>query len=194
MKTITINGYLANELDQKLQQKLIQDYHEINVMSDWYQPIQEGFNEDLEKYGITARLSFSGFWSQGDGACFVTDTVDADLLVRKLHEEGHDIPEDCLLYSKDFSINVSKVHASFANHYDHENTVSSCVYNESDKISDEDLDSMEGVITEWVRQTSREVYQKLENYYIELTTDEAIMETLVENEYLFTESGTIIPS
>lgn len=197
MKTITISGYLANELNNKEQQKVLQDYHEINVMSDWFEAIVEDFNEDAKSsYGIVATLYFSGFWSQGDGACFVTKTVDTDILIRELHEQGYDIPEDCLIYSKDLSVNIEKVQASFANHYNHENTITACVHSESDVITQHDLDRLEGVITSWAREYSKITYKSLEDYYIDLTSDEAIMETLLDehNGYLFTKNGTIIPA
>ncbi len=196
MKEVKIKAFMANELSEKAKMALMQTYHEINVDHDWFQPIIEGFNEDMDEYGITADAQFSGFWSQGDGACFITETVDTDLLIRKLHEAGVEIPEDCLIYSKDLSIKIAKGSESFCNRYEHENTIEAIVHSESDVIVEYDLDLLESVVTEWARTISRELYGKLEKYYIELTSDEAIMETLMDenNSYLFTESGIIIPS
>lgn len=196
MKEVKINAYMANELPEKIKLSLLQTYHEINLSYDWSQPIIEGFNEDLDEYGITAEVFFTGFWSPGDGACFVTDTVDTDKLIRKLYEKGYDIPEDCLLYSKDLSVMIQKCASSSANRYSHENTIEAYVHNENQEFPIKPMLVLENTLTEWAREVSRELYSKLENYYIELTTDEAIMNTLMDedNQYLFTQSGTIIPS
>lgn len=195
MKELKIKAYTVNELSQEAREKVLEKYHDINIDNDWYQPIVEGFDEDMAEWGVEAKLRFSGFCSQGDGACFVTDTVDTDLLIRKLHEEFHAIPEDCLHYSKNLSVSVQKVHAAFANRYEHENTITACVYNDSEHIiQSTDCDALESVITAWARRESLTVYRKLEKYYNELTEDIAVIETLEENEYLFTENGNIIPA
>ena len=194
MKSITINGYTADELQGKALGQVLENFRDINVTDDWYQPIVEGFKEKMETYGIECEVQFTGFYSQGDGACFISQTVDTDLLIRKLHEEGCIIPEDCLLYSKDISVSVEKVHAAYAHRYCHENTVNACVYNDSEHIvSDHDCNGLETTITEWVRENCRQLYADLEKYYDSLTDDEAILAELVERDYYFTEHGTLIP-
>lgn len=191
MKKITIKAYTANELVEKARERVLEEYRDINVNSDWYQPIIEGFNEDMAKYGIFADARFSGFWSQGDGACFITNTVDTDIMIRKLYELGYDIPEDVLLYSKDLSVSIQKI----CNHYEHENTIAAFLYNDSEHtVSDHDTNKTKSVITKWARDISRGLYEKLKNYYEELTSDEAVIETLVKKEYIFTEKGIIIPA
>jgi hypothetical protein len=194
MKEVTIKGYTFDELSESVQRELLQTYCDINVDGSWYEPIVEGFREDMESYGIDATPFFSGFWSQGDGACFVSDTVDTDMLVRNLYEEGYDIPEDGLLYSGDYSIRIQKVEAGYAHRYDHENTVEAYVTlgDGSDRIDDYTRGKVEMVVTDWVRERSKALYANLENYYGQLTSDAEIRETLLENEYLFTESGKLI--
>jgi hypothetical protein len=194
MKEITIKAYAFNELSEQLQANLLLDHVDINVDSQWYEPIVESFRVDMEEYGIDAVPFFSGFWSQGDGACFISNTVDTDMLIRRLYEEGYDIPEDGLLYSTDYSIRIEKVEASYANRYDHENTVEAKVYlsDDNDRIDVYTRLNVEAVVTTWVRERSSTLFQDLENYYQELTSDSAIRETLLENEWLFTESGKLI--
>jgi hypothetical protein len=197
MKEITIKAFTFDELDEKVQRKLLQDYCDINVDSSWYEPIVEGFREDMESYGIIDAIpQFSGFWSQGDGACFVSNTVDTDMLIRNLYEEGYNIPEDGLLYSGDYSICIQKVEAGYAHRYDHENTVEAYVTlgDGSDRIDDYTRGKVEMIVTGWVRERSQALYRDLEKYYIELTSDKAIRETLSDedNGYLFTRSGKLI--
>jgi hypothetical protein len=56
-----------------------------------------------------------------------------------------------------------------------------------------DVLKAEVIITDWVREKCRELYNQLEKYYYELSSEEAIINELNEREYLFTESGIIIP-
>jgi len=199
MKEVIIKAYTVNELSAKAKEKVLEEYHYINTYHDWWEPIHEGFWEDLEtNYGITGEAWFSGFWSQGDGACFVSETVDTDLLIRKLYEEGYDIPEDCVTHSKNIHVSIQKVKAYFANRYDHENTVECVIHHELD-VDDKDLPMLkdvlkaEVIITDWVREKCQELYNLLEKYYVELSAEESIINELNEREYLFTENGTIIP-
>jgi len=189
MKDVNLKIYTVDELDEKVRNAVIEEYRDILTDDNWWEPIYEGFREDMLELGLEGELHFSGFWSQGDGACFVSDTVDTDLLVRKLYESGYDIPEDALLYSGDYSVRISKVHQSFADHYCHEYTIEAVITNEGDRIPTTDITKLENVLTNWIRSECKLVYSKLEKYYEELVTDEAVLETIRENEWMFTESG-----
>jgi hypothetical protein len=189
MKEVSLKIYTVDELDEKVRNTVIEEYRDILVEYDWWEPIYEGFREDMRELGLEGELCFSGFYSQGDGACFVSETVDTDLLVRTLYESGYDIPEDALLYSGDYSIRISKVHASFANQYSHEYTIEAVITNEGDRIPVTDIAKLENVLTEWIRSECKLVYKNLETYYDELVTDDAILETIRDNNWMFTESG-----
>jgi hypothetical protein len=195
MKDITISGYAAKELNDKARLKVLSDYSEINVTDDWYQELVEEFKTRMEGYGIQCEVYFSGFYSQGDGACLVSDTINTEAVVRRLFEEGHSIPEDCLHYSGDLTLRVEKVHATWARRYDHEQTVAAVVYNDSETIiADHDINALESVVTEWVQKQCNTLYQDLETEYENLTKDQAILDRLEEDECYFTANGTIIPA
>jgi len=51
---------------------LIEKHRQINVeCMDWWECVYENFKERMAKVGIEVdKIYFSGFWSQGDGACF----------------------------------------------------------------------------------------------------------------------------
>ena len=189
MKEVSLKIYTVDELDEKVRNTVIEEYRDILVEHDWWEPIYEGFREDMRELGLEGELYFSGFYSQGDGACFVSETVDTDLLVRTLYESGYDIPEDALLYSGDYSIRISKVHASFANQYSHEYTIEAVITNEGDRIPVTDIAKLENILTEWIRSECKRVYKNLKTYYDELVTDDAILETIRDNNWMFTESG-----
>jgi hypothetical protein len=51
--------------------ELLEKHRDINVHDDWWQPTYDAFADDMRLKGIRVyRMFFSGFSSQGDGACF----------------------------------------------------------------------------------------------------------------------------
>jgi hypothetical protein len=51
--------------------ELLEKHRDINVHHDWWQPTYDAFADDMRLKGIRVdRIFFSGFSSQGDGACF----------------------------------------------------------------------------------------------------------------------------
>lgn len=51
--------------------ELLEKHRDINVHDDWWQPTYDAFADDMRTKGIRVdRMYFSGFSSQGDGACF----------------------------------------------------------------------------------------------------------------------------
>jgi len=190
-KTIEITAYKFAELDVKVQEKVLEDYRYVIVEFDneWYHPIIEGFEEDMLEYGIDPEVSFSGFGSQGDGASFISTTCDTDLLIRKLYETGHDISEDALLDSKDYTIIIRRN----SNHYAHENTMYVNYYSGGGiELFPDEEEKLTDVVLEWARTEAKELYINLEKYWDELTSDDEIMEYFEDNEFLFYESGKVI--
>lgn len=77
---ITYDVYTFEELPEHIQDKLIED--EIEVLdSDWecfvYSDILDEWVIRLENQGFNnPKINYTGFWSQGDGASFTTDSID----------------------------------------------------------------------------------------------------------------------
>lgn len=68
------------------QMALIEKHRGINVDHDWWDGVYEDSKEVLAAFGIdTDDISFSGFWSQGDGACFTTQTSTLEEIMRRGH-------------------------------------------------------------------------------------------------------------
>jgi len=181
MKTIKTTVYELSELSEAVQEKVISNTAQHLVAGDWFTLITEGFREKMESFGLTgADPYFSGFWSQGDGACFICDLIDTDLLVRTLFETGYDISQDIVLDTKNMHVVIQKVGTSFSSQYDHENTICARVNYEGEdpNISDHDIDKLENTLTYWAREMSKELYKTLEKYYEECSSDEAAKEHL----------------
>ena len=68
-----------SELPEKLKSEAIEKHRDDHVDPDWYSPITEGFKEDMDAIGVeTDDVSFTGFYSQGDGASFTGKVSDTD--------------------------------------------------------------------------------------------------------------------
>lgn len=204
MKTITIekNLYDFEEVREKALEKnrycLVDDY------SYWYDETLYDAKKELEKIGfLNADIQFSGFCSQGDGACF-----DADIDVEKML--------DYLLEIKKFSteeiqtiknisdlmeIKIEKNH--WANHYCHEKTRYIDIEIDFCNHLDDEFDSIEKgdeiysrllKATEEIRlEKCIEIYNKLEDEYDYLTSDSVVADWL-NDAYWFNEDGSIYES
>ena len=197
MKEVKVKVYQLDELSSSVRETVIYNAGQNIVSHDWYTPVVEDFRVEMEKFGLIEPESyFSGFYSQGDGACFVCDTIDTDLLIRTLYESGYDISDEVVLETKNVNVIIQKLNTSYARQHDHENTVGARVNYEGDILTEHDVDMLEKSITAWVREKSIEHYKNLENYYNELTSEEYVSEELT-NALFFSDgriaNGFIIP-
>lgn len=178
---------------------LMEKHRYINVaFDDWWDCVYEDFKQDMREVGIdVGRIYFSGFCSQGDGACFEGrfDNLRTYLnhhhkdqypFIRKLLEHGGNVyieskhrgpyyHEGCTA----FSIECSEIffhlvecptefHAKIADIWD-------------DKLERELCDFERDVIEQW-RTYMQDLYRKLETEYDYLTSDEAVWEAIEANE------------
>ena len=72
MKTVTIQMYQFNDLSDTAKEKVLENFRDINVGFDGW---SDDATEDAEEIGRILGIDieniyFSGFSSQGDGACF----------------------------------------------------------------------------------------------------------------------------
>lgn len=82
-RTVTKQVYKFSELSDKAKAKAVEWYRGLNDQdSDWYEIVYDEADQIADAFGITMRrkeagkpnsgpdIMFSGFYSQGDGACF----------------------------------------------------------------------------------------------------------------------------
>ena len=67
-----VKTYLKfNELTDKQKAKVLDNLRDLNTNYSWYECTIEEFESKLKKLGFyDIKTEFTGFWSQGDGACF----------------------------------------------------------------------------------------------------------------------------
>jgi len=171
------------------QRKLIEKHRDWNVDHDWYDCTIGDFCEVAKSFGIDVErkdVQFSGFWSQGDGACFtgsydyakgsvaaVTSYAPHDLVL-------HRIARDLLNAQKRVFYRASATF-SHRSRYSHEHSVSIECHDCSDDVCE--------AIAEALRDLMRWVYNSLEAEYEYQNANEQVDENIRANEYEFDEDG-----
>lgn len=197
MKTININIYQFSELSEDAKQVAIEDWR--NVLTDedsyFYEYVYEDAKTIANIIGIDIdKIYYSGFYSQGDGACFVGSYCYAKGSVGKVRDYA---PEDVELhYITDRLYEVQKrnfygleANVKHVGRYYHEHCTRITVeHNTGHRDVSEDT---EEAISECLRDFMRWIYKQLENAYEYSISDEAIIESIENNEIEFTEEGTV---
>jgi len=201
--------YRLNELSDEARDKARAWYRERGLDYDWFEFVYEDFERicvifgiDLETrsvrlYGGGIRpkpcIWFSGFWSQGDGACFEARYRHAKAAARRIREYA---PQDEALHSIADVLqaiqkrNFFQLHADVVRRgrYYHEYSMAISVKRESPTCQDMTADAEE-VVIEALRDLARWLYRRLEQEYEYLASNEAVDEAIVANDYTFTEAG-----
>lgn len=172
-RTVRIKVYKFSELSKTAKQKAIQWGYDLNVDYDWSELSIEGHEERLKEKGyLNPKVMFSGFASQGDGACFTCSDIDFRLFLDGKY--------------KDMEISASISHNSH-HYYATSTTVNLNI--EGDGLGDDDFSEIEQVIKDEREKLGNEIYSSLEKEYEWRTNEEQIIETIEANEYEFTQDG-----
>lgn len=171
------------ELTPEQQAKVIEKNRYINTeFDDWDQFVIEDVVQDLATKGYNdAKILYSGFGSQGDGASF-TATIDLSKVLELLglSDLSKVVSESVTDQSGSWRAYVKQ-----SGRYYHENTMSVEIeYDGESKVEDK-IPSMEAAILEDAKANAKEIYKKLENEYEGQQSDEAVKDTLIANEVEF---------
>ena len=138
-----------------------------DVYEEWYELALENFKGQLETIGFSeVQINFSGFWSQGDGACFHGKYSAVQTLDSYDYKELETLHE-ALLDSK-----VEYAVLSRLGRYSHENTI----YFDCEE-------GCEDTFIETCRGFMRFVYKQLEKEYDYLTSVEFFLEEVANEVY-----------
>jgi len=194
METISINTYSFNELSKEAQQKAIENLHDINTDHEWYEWVYEDFKTICSILGIEIdNIYFSGFYSQGDGACFEGSYKYNKQAVKKIKEYA---PTDTVLH--DIAARLTDLqkrnfyqllaYTKHSGHYYHEY----CTDITIERNDYKDISAgVESDMKDTLRSLMKWLYRSLESSYNYLISEEAIKETIIANEYDFYENGKI---
>ena len=214
--------YSFEELSPEAKTNALEEMRDINIeYQDWHEPIIEDFEEQMKELGVAdIEVSYSGFYSQGDGASFTGGVFDTKTFMSKAlvlkgtewldmgeeekpEDEGSRLRADLLdigfdtrekLTPDNFYIKIERL----SDRYSHENTIEGRVSIEDvpesieDEIPYQTIESeIEDKVTNWARSESKDLYRKLERYYDELRSDEIVEETIAQSDYKFDKDGFI---
>jgi hypothetical protein len=169
----------------------------INVDDDfWYKFSLEEWEDKLQDLGFdNPNISFSGFYSQGDGASFTCKSVDVDKFLTSQKKRGEFKALLDGMKSGTFEVLVSLDRID--HHYSHEYTVrvNSDIWYSYETRNYSAIQELEiklnGLVLEKARSLMREIYRELEKEFEHLTSDEAVIDTIEANEYTFRADGTM---
>jgi len=184
-------------------------YRELGPHDDWWDAVYEDFERSCDILGIRLKTTpvrlmgggtrqkpcvwFSGFCSQGDGACFEGYLVHAKGAAARIRDYA---PTDRTLHAIADRLQAIQrrnfyqlaAEASHRGRYYHEYTMSVDVTRDS-PIWQPPKEDAEEIVTEALRDLARWLYRELQSEYDHLTSDESIEDGIIANEYTFTETG-----
>ncbi len=208
-ETICTTVYRFEELSDGAKEKARDWYRALGPQDDWWDAVYEDFGRISEILGIEIKTTparligggtrgkpciwFSGFWSQGDGACFEGHLSHARGASQKIRDYA---PKDAALHAIADRLHAIQrrnfyqlaATASHRGRYSHEYCMSVDVTRNSPTWQPPTEDA-EGIVTEALRDLARWLYRQLEAGYDHLTSDDAVEDAIVVNEYTFTEAG-----
>jgi hypothetical protein len=184
----------------KTKQQLLEEFRTINVdYDDWAEHIYDWFEEYLKERGITwswrdgtkksRDMSWSGFWSQGDGFAFGGELRNQDFriyasekkypMIHKFLDEGGYVKMWWETQSR--NNHRSEIHT--------EGEVFGQILEEDhpfvemwDDLLQKEMERLESDLDEDVDSLCYMMYKKLSDEYDSLTSDEAVWDTIVCND------------
>ncbi|WP_257541729.1 MULTISPECIES: antitoxin of toxin-antitoxin stability system [unclassified Sphingobium] len=201
--------YRLGELSDAAKDKARAWYREGGFDYEWYDAVYEDFQRIADILGVdfktrTVRLMgggsrqepriwFRGFWSQGDGACWEGYYAYRKNAVAEIRSHA---PKDTELHGIADSLQTVqrrnfyqlRADVSHRGHYYHEYSMAISVERDSPTYQDMTADAEE-VVIEALRDLARWLYRQLEREYHYLSSDEAVDETILANDYTFTKAG-----
>ena len=198
MRIQTIAIYEFNELTDEAKENARDWYRANGLDYEWWDCTIQEYKELGELLGIEIdNIYFSGFASQGDGACF-TGTYSyrkgwkkalasetGGELYRKLESIGLGLQAEQEKYFYGITAGINRT-----GRYCHENSVTVSV-DPGEHVNGywSDTSDMEDNIADCLRDFMREIYSTLRSEYGYLTSDESVDDTIIANEWEFTETG-----
>lgn len=188
----------------KIPEDVLEQHREINVQHEWWDYIYDLFKDDMSNIGIDVdEIYFRGFWSQGDGACFEGSIDDwAKFLPTigytnptllelacgswswKTEQRGHYSHSGSVHHDVDmgnpYHCGNDEYFINFYSPYLEENNLRSMAWLAVLKTFDYDL--IERDIKDALADHMDDLYSRLESEYEDLTSDEAVAESIIAND------------
>lgn len=187
--------YHFDELSEDAQQKAIDNNRNWNTEGlDWWDAVYDDAKQIAEILGIEIdNIYFSGFSSQGDGACFVGRYRYTPQCRQKIREYApqdtnlHKIADGLASLQRKWFYRLEAT-VTHQGHYSHEYCTNIDV-TERDESVNATRPLPEDELSELLRDFMQWIYASLEREYEYLESDEVVAESLIVNECEFTKDG-----
>ena len=197
------------ELSDPAKEKARAWYRELGPHDDWWDAVYEDFERVCEILGIRLKtravrlmgggtrakpcIWFSGFCCQGDGACYEGYLCHAKGSAKRIRDYA---PQDATLHGIADRLQAVQrrnfyqlsAEATHRGRYYHEYCMIIEVARDSPTWQPPTEDAEE-IVTEALRELARWLYRQLDAEHDHLTSDDAIEDGIIANEYTFTEAG-----
>lgn len=207
MKSIAINLFSIDELNQQAQEVALEHHRHINIYHRWWEDDYEDFKTLCATMGITVEeIFFRGFYSQGDGSTF-SSTIDVSAFIRGVAEQvwKKDFPtleldiEKCPIHPRvidliesgvdiEISMMTDTHHRYYFVHYYSSSYLNNTNGRKHSRI-EEELDKLDKWAKETLDTLNHYLYKNLEETCDYLKSDDAVKEAIEANQYLFTKEG-----
>lgn len=208
-EVIETTVYTFEELDERAQERARDWYREGIPHEDWHEFVFDDFERICELLGVVLAtrpvrlfgggtrakpcIWFSGFASQGDGACFegrysyrkgasraIRDYAPTDQRLAAIADE--------LQRNQRKNLYALEARVTHRGRYYHEHSMEIAVERNSDQYQPPTADAEEAV-AEALRDLARWLYRQLEKEYDHQMSNEVVDEGIIVNGYTFTEAG-----
>ena len=196
MQSNIVLSFDFSELSETARENARNNYREYGLNDDWYSPLIDDWKKGLELLGIDAsNIFFSGFWSQGDGACFECFYSYHKGWRKALNSEFGGSLGDILLSAgarlqalqRPLFYRLIATVSQYGRYTHHYSTIFDV---DPDGIfSDESAVAVEDELKGILRGLMREIYSSLEREYNYLSSDLVIDDYLQNDGLQFLESG-----
>jgi len=195
MRTVLVNLFKINELSKEAQEHAYQTWlntdageYDNGIMKDDITELGGCIGINIEK------VLYSGFYSQGDGACFEgTYSYKSDWkndleCYAPLDETMFTLGEELEKVYKKYGL--VEVTVSHTGRYYHENSVDiECEYDNDDDAEDEKRFIALGEIDYLLKDFMKHTYKLLQQDYEYQTSKDYFIETSLDNDYEYRENG-----
>lgn len=194
-KTETKTVYTLDELDGSARERALEKLAQwATEDSFWYESVIEDAKECGAILGIQIDdIFFSGFWSQGDGACFTGRYEYFKGSAGKIRQhapndtELHRIADTLQAIERRNFYRLTATISKRSHYYSHENTVA--VDTDTAHVAGDDGDT--GALAVTLRDFMRWIYRRLEDEFTYRTSEEQLLEDAAANGWEFDEHGNL---
>jgi hypothetical protein len=196
-----------NALPARQRDEILDKHRSYNTdHDDWWDSVYDDFKADMDAIGIDVdKMYFSGFWSQGDGACFEGRVNNWDAFLRscgyecpalislseqawvfRVEHRGHYYHENCTSFSYDFASPSDYCYSELDEFVDAYSPYTTDIQNAVflTVLQGYDYDSLFSEFEKEFKSHMRSLYRRLEVEYDHLTSDESVLESLDASDML----------